>query len=164
MEEKLFISDEALEKYGYAYFKGMEADDYKAIASNEFIELEEGLLLSRDDMYNLYLSANEDDERFNDINDINDAIVFKGDEVYVKREDLDIDGYVDEDIIGLKVYDEDKLIGKVTNIIKNKQELLVIKNRNKNYLVPFVDEFIKNIDLDKKILSINVIEGLLDEN
>lgn len=74
MEEKLFISDEALEKYGYAYFKGMEADDYKAIASNEFIELEEGLLLSRDDMYNLYLSANEDDESFNDINDIQDII------------------------------------------------------------------------------------------
>lgn len=74
MEEKLFISDEALEKYGHAYFKGMEADDYKAIASNEFIELEEGLLLSRDDMYNLYLSANEDDESFNDINDIQDII------------------------------------------------------------------------------------------
>lgn len=74
MEEKLYISDEALEKYGYAYFKDMEADDYKAIASNEFIELEEGLLLSRDDMYNLYLSANEDDESFNDINDIQDII------------------------------------------------------------------------------------------
>ena len=74
MEEKLYISDEALEKYGYAYFKGVEADDYKAIASNEFIELEEGLLLSRDDMYNLYLSANEDDESFNDINDIQDII------------------------------------------------------------------------------------------
>ena len=102
--------------------------------------------------------------KFDDINDINDAIIFKGDEVYVKREDLDIDGYVDEDIIGLKVYDEDRLIGKVTNIIKNKQEILVIKNRNKNYLIPFVNEFIKSIDLDKKILNINVIEGLLDEN
>ena len=102
--------------------------------------------------------------KFDGINDINDAIIFKGDEVYIKREDLDIDGYVDEDIIGLKVYDEDKLIGKVTSIIKNKQEILVVKNRNKSYLIPFVNEFIKNIDLDKKILSINVIEGLLDEN
>ena len=102
--------------------------------------------------------------KFTDINDINDAIIFKGDEVYVKREDLDIDGYVDEDIIGLKVYDDDKLIGKVSSIIKNKQEILVVKNRNKNYLIPFVAEFIKNIDLDNKVLNINVIEGLLDEN
>lgn len=107
---------------------------------------------------------NYDMVKFDGINDINDAIIFKGDEVYIKREDLDIDGYVDEDIIGLKVYDEDRLIGKVTNIIKNKQEILVIKNRNKNYLIPFVNEFIKSIDLDKKILNINVIEGLLDEN
>ena len=107
---------------------------------------------------------NYDMVKFDGINDINDAIIFKGDEVYIKREDLDIDGYVDEDIIGLKVYDEDKLIGKVTSIIKNKQEILVVKNRNKSYLIPFVNEFIKNIDLDKKILSINVIEGLLDEN
>ena len=107
---------------------------------------------------------NYDMVKFEGIDDINDATIFKGDDVFVKRESLDIDGYVDEDIIGLKVYDEDKLIGKVTSIIKNKQEILLVKNRNKSYLIPFVDEFIKNIDLDKKILSINVIEGLLDEN
>ena len=107
---------------------------------------------------------NYDMVKFNDINDINDAVIFKGDEVFVKREDLDIDGYVDEDIIGLKVYDDDKMIGKVNSIIKNKQEILVVKNRNKNYLIPFVDEFIINIDLDNKTLSINVIDGLLDEN
>ena len=73
---------------------------------------------------------NYDMVKFDDINDINDAIIFKGDEVFVKREDLDIDGYVDEDIIGLKVYGDDKLIGKVNSIIKNKQEILVVKNRN----------------------------------
>ena len=107
---------------------------------------------------------NYDMVKFDNINDINEAIIFKGDEVFVRRDDLDIDGYVDEDIIGLKVYNEDVLIGKVSSIIKNKQEILVVKNRTKNYLIPFVSEFIKNIDLDKKILNINVIEGLLDEN
>lgn len=74
MEEKLFISDEALEKYGYAYFKGMEADDYRYEANDDFKELEDGLLLSRDDMYNIYLQANEYDESFNDIDDIQDII------------------------------------------------------------------------------------------
>ena len=74
MEEKLFISDEALEKYGYAYFKDMEADDYRYEANDDFKELEDGLLLSRDDMYNIYLQANECDELFNDIDDIQDII------------------------------------------------------------------------------------------
>lgn len=94
---------------------------------------------------------------------INDAIAFKGDEVYIKREDLNIDGYVDEDIIGLKAYDNDRLIGVVENIIKNKQEILLIKNNDKSYMVPFVEQFV-NIDLENKKVNIKVIEGLLDEN
>lgn len=94
---------------------------------------------------------------------INDAIAFKGDEVYIKREDLDIDSYVDEDIIGLNAYDNDKLIGTIDSIIKNKQEILLIKNEDKSYMVPNVSEFV-NIDLKNKKVNIKVIEGLLDEN
>lgn len=94
---------------------------------------------------------------------INDAIAFKGDEVYIKRDDLNIDGYVDEDIIGLTAYDEDKIIGIVDSVIKNKQELLLIKNNEKSYMIPFVDEFV-DIDLKNKKVNIKVIEGLLNEN
>ena len=100
---------------------------------------------------------------FENINDINEAIVFKGDDVYVKREDLKIDGYVDEDIIGLEAYNQDELIGKVDTILKNKQEILVIKNSSKTYLVPFVNELV-SVDLNNKRININAIEGLLDEN
>lgn len=107
---------------------------------------------------------NYDMVSFEDVNDINDAIIFKNDDVYVKREDLDIDGYVDEDIIGLKVYANDELIGKVANILKNKQEILVIKNKTKTYMIPNVSEFVKNIDLENKRMNIELIEGLLDEN
>ena len=74
MKEKLYISDEALEKYGYAYFKDMEADYFKYEADSEFKELEDGLLVSRSDMYDIYIQANEDDESFNDIDDIQDII------------------------------------------------------------------------------------------
>ena len=100
---------------------------------------------------------------FEGFESINDAIAFKGDEVYIKREDLKIDGYVDEDIIGLEAYDKDKLIGIVDNIIKNKQEILLIKKEDKSYMIPFVDEFV-SVDLENKKVNINVIEGLLDEN
>lgn len=100
---------------------------------------------------------------FEEINDINDAIIFKGDDIFIDRASLDIDGYVDEDIIGLKAYDGEKEIGIVDNVIKNKQELLVIKNKDKNYLIPNVKEFV-NVDLENARVNINVIEGLLDEN
>lgn len=100
---------------------------------------------------------------FEGINDINEAIAFKGDEVYIKREDLDIDGYVNEDIIGLAVYNKDELIGFVDNILKNKQEILIIKNNSKSYMIPFVDELV-SVDLNNKRVNINAIEGLLDED
>lgn len=107
---------------------------------------------------------NYDMVTFEGVNDINEAIIFKNDDVYIKREDLNIDGYVDEDIIGLDVYDNDKLIGKVSGIVKNKQELLVVENNQKNYFIPFVGEFIEHIDLDQKKINVKVIKGLLDEN
>lgn len=100
---------------------------------------------------------------FEGINDINEAIIFKGDKVYIAREDLNIDGYVDEDIIGLKAYDDNNEIGVVQDIIKNKQEILLIKNSKKTYMIPFVEELVK-IDLENKKIYINAIEGLLDEN
>lgn len=97
------------------------------------------------------------------VDSINEAIAFKGDEVFVKREDLIIDGYVDEDIIGLEVYSDDKLVGIVEDIIKNKQEILLIKGNNKNHMVPFVEELVR-VDLENKKINVKAIEGLLDEN
>lgn len=96
------------------------------------------------------------------VHDINEAIAFKGDSVYVKREDIDIDGYVKEDIIGLNVYYNNDKIGTVKNIIHNPgQDLLVIRGNRRQNMIPFVDEFVKNIDLENKRMDIDVIEGLL---
>lgn len=68
MSEKLFVSDEAIEKYGYAHFRRFEYDDFNLIATwGEFVELEDGLLLNRDDMDDYYLQVSEDDCSFNDI-------------------------------------------------------------------------------------------------
>ena len=102
---------------------------------------------------------------FKGIADINDVLKYKGDKVYINKDEFTFDGILDEDIIGMEVYNKDKSIGIVVDILKNKiHSILVIeKNGNKN-MVPYVDEFIKNIDLENKKIEINVIEGLIDEN
>lgn len=93
---------------------------------------------------------------------INDILKYKGMNVYVNRED--IKGIiVDEDYIDMEVY-TDKYIGKITDILKGKEDIFVIENEDKKYLVPNVDYFIKNIDLDNKKLYINNIKGLIDED
>lgn len=102
---------------------------------------------------------------FEGIDDINEAIVYKGDSVYINRDDIKVDGYLDEDIIGLNVYELDKLIGTVDGILKsNAHDILVIKNNKKNHMIPFIDEFIVNIDIENKRIDIKTIEGLIDEN
>lgn len=98
------------------------------------------------------------------INDINDAIAFKGDMVYINRDSIQINGYFDEDLIGLDVISNDKIIGKVLKIIFNKAHKIIVVNGDKNYMIPYVDEYIKNIDINNKTITINAIKGLLDEN
>ena len=99
------------------------------------------------------------------INDINDVLDYKGLNVYIKREDLKIDGILDEDIIELNAYSNNKNIGIVKEIIKSKaHDILVIKKEQKKYLVPYINEFVEKIDLDNKRIYIKEIGGLLDEN
>ena len=65
----------------------------------------------------------------------------------------------------MEVYADDKLIGSVTEILKNKvHSILVIEKNGNTNMVPYVDEFIKNIDLENKKIEINVIEGLINED
>ena len=100
------------------------------------------------------------------INNINEVLKYKGESVYIDREDIALGKgeYLDEDLIGLSVYGND-YIGKVTGFLKsNAHELLVIENEGSKHYVPYIDEFIKEIDLDNKKIIINEIEGLIDEN
>ena len=99
---------------------------------------------------------------FDNINNINDVLHLKGKEIYIDREKYTFAGPLNEDLYGKKVYDKDKYIGNLKEIISNKnQELFVIENDNKQYLVPYVDEFVKEIDEDIKL---DLIKGLIDEN
>lgn len=108
---------------------------------------------------------NYDMVTLNDVNDINEALIYKGENVYVKRNDLKIDDYINEDLIDLDVYASDTYIGVVHTITKSiAQEILIIRNGDKKHMIPFVKEFIKKVDLINKRIDIKLIKGLLDEN
>lgn len=95
------------------------------------------------------------------INNINDIINLKGSNIYIKKEDYTFPSILNEELYGKKVYDKNKYIGRLKNIIKNKsQEILVVENE-KEYLIPYVDEFVKSIDED---IHLELIKGFIDEN
>lgn len=81
---------------------------------------------------------------FNDLNDINLVLKYKGKEVYINEEDLDLDGeiYIDN-LIGYKVVVGDKDIGVVTDVMHMKANDILRVN---DILIPYVKEFILKIE------------------
>lgn len=98
------------------------------------------------------------------INSIDDVIPLKGSNVYINKEDYKFSGILNEDLIGIDVYDNNIYKGKVVEILEGiKYDLLVIDGV-KRHMVPNIDEFIKNIDIKNKRIDINYIKGLDDED
>lgn len=102
---------------------------------------------------------------FEGINDINDVIQYKGEPIYFNRDEVVLPGLLDEDYIGLTVYDKEKYIGNVTSIMKSKpHDILVVEKEHIRNLIPNISTFVKNIDIDKKEIQIESIEGLIHED
>ena len=101
---------------------------------------------------------------FNKIKDINEVLKYVGQLLFVDIDEVREDGEIYyDDLIDCKVFVDDKEIGIVTDVMEVPQgEILRIKKDNgKTALVPYVDEFIREVDIDNKIIIINPIEGLL---
>lgn len=98
-------------------------------------------------------------------NDINDVLKYKGEYVFINKEDLILgkNEYLDEDIIGCNIYVEGKLVGIVKRIDKHSiNELLYVENGEKKYLVPYNFDIILSVDLEKREIIIKNIVGLFD--
>ena len=104
---------------------------------------------------------NYDMVTFENINDINDDLKYKGKEVYIDRGEYVFPDLLNEDLIGADVYGNGEPLGVLAAIRKNvNQELLVVKNDEKEYLIPNVSAFVKNKTKDR--IDVDVIEGLLE--
>ncbi|MBQ8293037.1 MAG: ribosome maturation factor RimM [Bacilli bacterium] len=106
---------------------------------------------------NLYMIA------INGLTDINDVLQYVGFSLYVDTENakaLEEGEYYCDDLIGMEVYNQDnELLGEVVDVLEiPTYKLLEVKSQEKKFLVPFIDEFIKDI-VDEKII-IHEIEGL----
>lgn len=97
---------------------------------------------------------------FKEYNYINDVLKFKGKKVYIKKSSLKLkdDEFLLTDYIGLNAYYNNEFIGKISDIIDNNGYKLFKLN---NKYIPFNKEFIKNIDIEKKIIEFKNMEGLL---
>lgn len=104
---------------------------------------------------------------FNGYNNINEVLNFVGKSIYVDKETLEAleeDDFYYDDLIGLIAKDnQGNIIGEVIDILDVPQgAILMIKKQDKGQaLVPFVEEFIDEVNIKDKYLVIIPIEGLL---
>ncbi|MBO7078743.1 MAG: ribosome maturation factor RimM [Bacilli bacterium] len=101
---------------------------------------------------------------FNGYNNINQVLDYVGLNLYTdKHEALEEGHYYFDDLIGCTVFDEDSnKIGQVLDIMENPtQDVLEVDTGKKIALIPFVEEFIKDVDIENKKIIVHLIEGLI---
>ena len=70
------------------------------------------------------------------------------------------------DLIGFNLIDQaGKKVGKVSDIMENPaNDILMILDGDKEHLIPMVDDFVTLFDFEKKQVTINLIDGLIDNS
>lgn len=97
-------------------------------------------------------------------NSISEVEGLKDRMLYTERRELPEDEFYIRDLIGLVAYDGDVVIGKVKDVLTDRvQDLYVIeKEGGGEVLIPAVDAFLKDIDLEGGKIVFSLIEGMLE--
>ncbi|KAF5039874.1 Ribosome maturation factor RimM [anaerobic digester metagenome] len=104
---------------------------------------------------------------FEEVNDKTKAEKLLGRPVYVHQDNLDVreDEFSLDSLIGYEVIDENQgRVGILSHIQKGAQDLMIIDNNGEEIYVPFVEDFLVEINPDKKQIIVETPDGLLDMN
>jgi len=99
--------------------------------------------------------------KLKDVNSREEADYLKGIAVFVSTDDICDDAPLQ--LIGYSVYSvsDNRLIGEITDIdLNGPQQRLIVSAENGEIIIPFVDEFIKHVDDEKKQIRVFLIDGL----
>ncbi len=100
--------------------------------------------------------------------DINQVTKFKNRNIVVKetpKKDLEEGEYLVEDLIGCKLYNKDDCIATLVDVENfGATDIFVLDIDGKEARIPFVGDYIKNIDIENKRIDIteHFYEGLVD--
>ena len=106
--------------------------------------------------------------KFKEYNNINDIEWYKGKDILVSRDNavkLEKGEYYIADILGAKVILEDgSEFGVLEDVMQTgANDVYVVKTLdNKEVLLPKIDECVKKLDIENKIVTVHIMKGLLD--
>lgn len=108
---------------------------------------------------------------FREFNNINQVEVFKDAWLTIdkeQQEELEDDSFYHHQIIGLDVITTQGLqLGKIKEILTlGSNDVWVVKRKEagkKDALIPYIEDVVKTVDLDKQLVTIELMEGLIDD-
>lgn len=107
--------------------------------------------------------------KFKEFDNINEILKFKDMDLYVDEENkiiLPKDHYFINDLIHCQVFDmSGNHIGYISDVIQAaSNDVYLIKNlaNNKEYMIPVVKQFVKQVDIENKKIIVQPIEGMIE--
>ena len=106
--------------------------------------------------------------KFEGIDSIEAAQILSGQEVLVAKEDfesLPVGEYYRFEIEGLKAFDDTgKYYGVIEDVIATgSNDVYVVREDGKEWLVPMIDSVVESIDLEQGKLIFHCVEGLFED-
>lgn len=107
--------------------------------------------------------------KFKEYNDINDILKYKDSYIFVDDENrvvLPENHFFISDLLNCRVNDTSgNYIGIIKDVIQgysNDVYVIMDESNNKEYLIPVVKEFVKDVNINDKLIIIDPIEGMIE--
>ena len=93
------------------------------------------------------------------------AQAMRGKILELYREDIDDEVIFAAELIGVEVYAEDKLIGRIKEVLDYPGNSVYVVKGEYEYMIPAVKQFILDTNVDENTMHVRLIEGMRsDEN
>ena len=110
-------------------------------------------------------SSNFDIVKFQEVTTVDEALLLKGKELLVIKNinDLKEGYYFYSDLKGCIIVADGKKLGKVIEVEEFPAQITLrcVSEQGKDFFVPFIKEFILNVDIKNKEITIKYMEGML---
>ncbi len=88
------------------------------------------------------------------------AQLMRGKKIELYREDIDDEVIFAAELIGVEVYCEGKMIGKIRDVLDYPGNSVYIVKGEYEYMIPAVKAFILSTDMEKNEMQVRLIEGM----
>ena len=94
------------------------------------------------------------------VDTVEDAQALRGKTVEVYRADCDPDVIFAAELVGVQVYEDGQLLGKITQVLDYPGNKVYVVKGEHEYMIPAVKAFVLSTDMESETMQVKTIEGM----